>query len=37
VAGLAAGLALRQGTTPDRLPASVLQTALEQLGIPFHI
>ena len=37
VAGLAAGLAVGQGTTPDQLPVGVLQTALAQLDIPFHI
>ena len=36
VAGLAAGLAIQHGTTPDQIAASTLQTELERLGIPFH-
>jgi hypothetical protein len=37
VAGLAAGLAIQRGTTPDQIAASALQTELARLGIPFHI
>ena len=37
VAGLAAGLAVRQGTTPDRLSIQVVQEQLRRRGIPLHI
>lgn len=37
VAGLAAGLALARGTTPDQLEASTLQEELARRGIPFRI
>lgn len=37
VAGLAAGLAIRHGTTPDRLDVSQVQSELARLGIPYHL
>ena len=37
VAGLAAGLAIAHGATPDMIAASTLQAELARLGIPFHI
>ena len=37
VAGLAAGLAIQRGTTPDQIAASALQAELARLDIPFHI
>jgi hypothetical protein len=37
VAGLAAALAVRNKTTPDRLPVEHLQARLERAGIPLHL
>jgi len=36
-AGLAAGLAIQHGTTPDQLDVSQVQSELRQLGIPYHL
>ena len=36
VAGVAATLAVRQGTTPDAIEAADVQRALRERGIPFH-
>lgn len=37
VAGLAATLAVRAGTTPRQVPAEVIQAALQARGIPYHL
>jgi 2-polyprenyl-6-methoxyphenol hydroxylase-like FAD-dependent oxidoreductase len=36
-AGLAAGLAIQQGTTPDRLEIATIQRELDRLGISYHL
>ncbi len=37
LAGIAAGLALSQGSTPDALPVPMVQEAVRQNGLPCHI
>jgi len=37
VAGLAASLAVRRGTTPDRLDAADVQAELRSMRIPLHL
>jgi hypothetical protein len=36
-AGVAAGLAVRQGTTPEKIEAAEVQKAMRKRGIPIHI